>query len=78
LEPDAAEGEGFRGEVAETCGQLGEAWLAVFGNQDLPVRPAAVFENAAGEPRGVRDGIDLIAVHVLEEVAGKSLHRRGG
>jgi len=78
LKPDAAEGEGFRREGAETRGQLGEAWLAVFGNEDLPVRPAAVFENAAGEPRGVRDGIDLIAVHVLEEVAGKSLHRRGG
>ncbi len=74
MEPRAAEGEGFRREGAEICGQLGKTWFAIFGNQDLPVRAASLFENAVGKPCGVCHGVDLIAVHVPEEVVGEGVH----
>lgn len=74
-EPSAAEGEGFWGKGAEACGEIGQAWFAVFGDEDLPVRPAAVFEHAVGEPRGVCDRVDFLPVHIPEQVVGQGVHR---
>jgi len=78
LEAGATEGEGFRGKRAESCRQLGKAGLSVFGNEDLPVRPAAVFKDTLRQPRGVPRGIDFIPVYVPEKVAGEGVHLSQG
>ena len=74
MKPSAAKCEWPGLETAQAGDQFRETRLAVVGDEQLPIRPTAVFQHPLGEPGGVALRIDAGAFHIPEEVICQGSH----
>lgn len=74
MKPSRAKRQGLGLKASQTGDKIGKAGFAVAGHQNLPIRPAPVFQNPLGQPRRVALQINPGPVNVPEQVLRQLCH----